>query len=60
MDLGLQLYTEAIDHQKLFNCSYPSLINSADILSDNLQPNCRLFSCVLQVQFLALCAYFNH
>lgn len=36
LDLRLQLYTEAINHQKLFNCSYPGLINSADNLSDNL------------------------
>lgn len=41
LDLRLQLYTEAIDHLNLYNCLYPGFINSADDLSDNLQPNAR-------------------
>jgi len=42
MNLRLQLHMETVDHQKLFNCSYPGLINSVDNISDNLQPNARL------------------
>lgn len=42
LDLSMLLYTEAIGHQKLFNCSYAGLINSADNLNDNLQPSARL------------------